>query len=394
MKRVNVKKNTGRFSALSYISQMKNLILTIALPFLLLSEGTKENYLIVVTYTGGKSEGIYVYKFNSEGGTYTEVSHIKASNPSFIVVSPDEKYVYAVDEDAKEGHGGDITSYSFDKENGILTQLNQQPTGGDHPCYVDIDKTGKWVFAANYSSGSLSVYAVNADGSLGTVSTHINHSGSGKVKGRQDSPHVHCTFVSPDNKWLYVPDLGIDKVMIYAFDAATGKLTPASPAFAQSQPGGGPRHITFHPNGKFAYVVEELAGQVLAFQYQKGQLKLLQRISTTPRGQKGFAGSADIHVSPDGKFLYASNRGDFNNIAVYKLDAKTGKLSILGFQSTLGNAPRNFNFDPTGNYLLVGNQNNDEIVVFSRNQKTGLLADSGKRIGVGKPVCLKWIGMK
>lgn len=370
---------------------MKNLILVIVLPFLLIAEGSKENYLIVGTYTGGKSEGIYVYKFNSEDGTHKEVSHIKASNPSFIAVSPDEKYIYAVNENAKEGHGGDIAAYSFNKENGTLTLLNQQPTQGDHPCYVDIDKTGKWVFAANYSSGSLSVFPVSADGSLGAATTHITHTGSGANKERQEKPHVHCTFISPDNKWLYVPDLGIDKVMIYAFDAITGKLTPGSPPFAQSQPGSGPRHITFHPTGKFAYVVEELSGQVVAYQYQQGQLKLLQRTSTTPRGQKGFAGSADIHVSPDGKFLYASNRGDFNNIAMYKVDTKTGKLSIIGFQSTLGNAPRNFNFDPSGNYLLAGNQNNDEIVIFKRNLKTGLLTEAGKRIKVGKPVCLKWI---
>ncbi len=370
---------------------MKNLILTIVLPLLLIAEGSKENYLIVGTYTGGKSEGIYVYKFNSEDGTHKEVSHIKASNPSFIAVSPDEKYIYAVNEDAKVGHGGDIAAYSFNKENGTLTLLNKQPTGGDHPCYVDIDKTGKWVFAANYSSGSLSVFPVTAEGSLGAATTHIAHTGSGANKDRQENPHVHCTFISPDNKWLYVPDLGIDKVMIYAFDATTGKLTAGSRPFAQSQPGGGPRHITFHPTGKFAYVIEELSGQVVAYQYQKGGLKLLQRTSTIPRGQKGFAGSADIHVSPDGKFLYASNRGDFNNIAMYKVDTKTGKLSIIGFQPTLGNAPRNFNFDPSGNYLLVGNQNNDEIVIFKRNLKTGLLTEAGKRIEVGKPVCLKWI---
>ncbi len=373
---------------------MKNLILTLALPFLLLSGGGKENYLLVGTYTGGKSDGLYVYKFNSEDGTHKEISHVHVSNPSFVVVSPDEKYVYAVNEDAKEGHGGDITAYSFDKEKGALNLLNQQPTGGDHPCYVDIDKTGKWVFAANYSSGSLSVFPVNADGSLGAASTHIAHTGSGANKERQEKPHVHCTFVSPDNKWLYVPDLGTDKVMIYAFDAATGKLTPGSQPFAKSQPGAGPRHISFHPNGKFVYVIEELAGRVVAYQYQRGKLKLLQRTSTVPRGQTGFAGSADIHVSPDGKFLYASNRGDFNNIAMYKVDSKTGKLSIIGFQSTLGKAPRNFNFDPTGNYLLVGNQDNDEIVIFKRNLKTGLLTDTGKRIEVGKPVCLKWIGIK
>ncbi len=372
---------------------MKNLILAFILPILLLAGGAKENYLVVGTYTGEKSEGIYVYRFNSNDGTYKEISHVKTSNPSFVVVSPDEKYVYAVHENGKNGQGGDISAFSFDKKTGVLTLINQQPTGGAHPCYVDIDKTGKWIFAGNYSSGSLSVFPANADGSLGTVSTHIEHKGSGKVKGRQDNPHVHCTLVSPDNKWLYVPDLGIDKVMIYAFDASTGKLTPGPQEFAESQPGGGPRHITFHPNGKFAYLVEELSGQVVAYQFQGGMLKLLQRISTTPQGQPGFAGSADIHVSPDGKFLYASNRGDFNSIAIYKLDPKSGKLTSVGFQSTLGTAPRNFNLDPTGNYLLVGNQNNDEIVVFKRNKKTGLLTDTGKRIGVGKPVCLKWIGL-
>jgi 6-phosphogluconolactonase len=182
--------------------------------------------------------------------------------------------------------------------------------------------------------------------------------------------------------------------MIYAFDAATGKLTPGPQEFAESYPGGGPRHITFHPNGKFAYLIEELSGHVVVYQYQEGKLKLLQSTSTIPPGKNGFAGSADIHVSPDGKFLYASNRGDFNNLAIYKVDPKSGKLSTAGFQSTLGNAPRNFNMDPTGNYLLVGNQNNDEVVVFKRNMKTGLLTDTGKRIAVGKPVCLKWIGLK
>jgi 6-phosphogluconolactonase len=370
---------------------MKNFILIIALPFLLLPESSKENYLIVGTYTGGKSEGIYVYKFNSEDGSYKEVSHVKTSNPSFVAVSPDEKYVYAVHEDARNGRGGEISAFSFDKENGTLTLINQQPTEGDHPCYVEIDKTGKWVFAGNYSSGSLSVLPVNADGSLGAATTHITHDGSGPNKERQEKPHVHCTKISPDNKWLYVPDLGIDKVMIYAFDEATGKLTPGSQAFAKSQPGAGPRHITFHPNGKYAYLVEELTGNVVVYQYQNGQLKLWQRISSLPQGQKGYAGSADIHVLPDGKFLYATNRGDFNNIAIFKLDKNNGRASIVGFQPTSGKTPRNFNFDPSGNYLLVGNQDTDEIVIFKRNTKSGLLTDTGKRIGVGKPVCLKWI---
>ncbi|WP_276502241.1 lactonase family protein [Terrimonas pollutisoli] len=370
---------------------MKYLMLTLALPFLSLTKGPKENYLIVGTYTGGKSEGIYVYTFNSDEGSFREISHIKTSNPSFVAISPDKKFVYAVHENAQGGNGGEISAFAFDKKKGELTYINQQKTEGDHPCYVEVDNTGKWVFAGNYSSGSLSVLPVNTDGSLGEATSHINHTGSGKNKDRQEKPHVHCTLISPDNKWLFVPDLGIDKVMIYGFDDKTGKLTPASTPFAASTPGAGPRHFTFHPNGKFAYLIEELSGHVVAYQYGKGKLKQLQRISTVPRGQKGFAGSADIHVSPDGKFLYASNRGDFNNIAIYKVDTNTGKLSIIGFQPTLGAGPRNFNFDPSGNYLLVGNQANDEIVIFKRNLKTGLLADTGKRIEVGKPVCLKWI---
>jgi 6-phosphogluconolactonase len=372
---------------------MKNLLLVFVLPFLLSAESPKESYLVVGTYTGGKSEGIYIYKFNSENGSSTEVSHIKTPNPSYIAIAPGEQYIYAVTENGKDGNGGEISAFAFDKKTGSLTFINKQPTGGDHPCYVDIDKTGKWVFAGNYSSGSLSVFPVNANGSLGETTSHITHTGSGANKERQSKPHVHCTIISPDNKWLYVPDLGIDKVMIYAFDAATGKLTTGSQPFAPSQPGAGPRHLTFHPNGKYAYLIEELTGTVVTYQIQDGQLKLWQRLSSLPQGQNGFAGSSDIHVSPDGKFLYAANRGDFDNLAIFKINAKDGRLSLIGFQPTLGKVPRNFNFDPTGNYLLVGNQNSDEIAIFKRNKKTGLLQDTKQRIEVGKPVCLKWIDL-
>ncbi len=354
---------------------------------------SQESYLLVGTYTGGKSEGIYVYKFNSENADYKEISHIKTSNPSYLTISPDEKYVFAVQENGKDGNGGQVSAFSFDKEKGTLTLINTQPTRGDHPCYVEIDKTGKWLFAGNYSSGNLSIFPVENDGRLGEPSATISHSGSGPNTQRQAGPHVHCTVISPDNKHLLVADLGIDKIMIYAFDASTGEAVPGGQAFAKSQPGGGPRHIVFHPNGKLVYLVEEISGHVSTYRYEDGRLEFLHRSSTLPRGQAGSAGSADIHVSPDGKFLYASNRGDFNNIAMFKLDKK-GKPGILGFQSSLGKAPRNFNFDPTGNYLLVGNQDSDEIVVFQRNKKTGLLTDTQKRIAVGKPVCIKWISIK
>jgi 6-phosphogluconolactonase len=374
---------------------MKLSILSVLLSLIFLAPADKDHYLIVGTYDSPKSEGIYVYKFNSEDGSVKEVSHIKTSNPSYVTVSPNEKFVYAVHEIAREGNGGEVAAFSFDKKTGTLTLINQQLSGGDHPCYVEIDKTGKWIIVANYTSGSLSVLPVNADGSLGVATTTIQHEGSGKNIERQKGPHVHCTKLSADNKWLFVSDLGIDKVMIYAFDAKTGKLTSAKEPFAPTEPGSGPRHFTFHPNNKYAYLIEEMVATVVAYKYNSGTLKKIQSISSLPIGDTGLIGSADIHVSPDGKFLYASNRGrgNSNTIAIFKIDPTNGTLKVVGHQYTLGNIPRNFNLDPSGNFLLVANQESDEIVIFKRNKQTGLLTDTGKRINVGKPVCLKWISM-
>lgn len=371
---------------------MKSPFLAFAIIFVGLFSNAfaQEHYVITGTYTKGKSEGIYVLNFNETDGTLKEISSIKSSNPSFLAVSADQKFVYAVNENGKDDNGGEISSFSFDKATGKLTLLGKQLTKGDSPCYVDIDKTGKWAFAGNYSSGTLSVFPINVDGNLGEATTTIKHTGSGANKERQEKPHVHCTIISPDNKFLYVPDLGIDKVMIYAFNAKTGELTPAPQPFVKTKPGAGPRHFTFHPNGKFAYLIEELSGQVVAYAYKNGKLTQLQQTSSTARGSKGFAGSADIHVSADGKFLYASNRGDYDNLAYYRINSVSGKLSIVGFQSTLGKGPRNFTISPNGKYLIVGNQNSDEVVVFKRNEKTGALSDAGTRLEIGSPICFKW----
>jgi len=357
----------------------------------LATSNAQEHYLLVGTYDSPKSEGIYVYKFNTETGTAKEVSHIKTPNPSFLSISPDGKFVYAVAETApQDGKGGDIAAFSFNKEKGTLTFINKQHSGGDHPCHVDVDKTGKWVFASNYTSGSLSVLPVNEDGSIGKA-VSFQHSGSGPNLQRQKSPHVHGAIISPNNKTLFVTDLGIDKVMLYDFDASTGKLSLAKKPFVQTEPGAGPRLFTFHNNNKFAYTIEELSGTVVLYHQKKGRLIEKHRISTMPADDKRFPGSADIHVSPDGKFLYASNRGEVNTIAIFSINKKNGQLTLIGHQSTLGKAPRNFNFDLTGKFLLVGNQNSDEIVIFKKDSITGLLIDSGNRITVGKPVCLKWI---
>lgn len=370
------------------------------LPILLLlacsiaSYAQQNTYLITGTYASAKSEGIYVYRFDATSGSAAYVSMTKVSNPSFVAVSPDEKFVYAVEEDANaNGTGGQVSAFSFNKNDGTLHLINRQATGGNHPCYVTVDKTGKWLVAGNYSSGSLAVFSIEANGGLGP-GTITRHEGSGPNKARQASPHVHATFFSADNRYLFVPDLGIDKLMIYAFDENTGNISLAKQPFTSSEPGAGPRHICFNPVSSFAYLVEELSGTVVTYKFKKGKLKQKQRISTMPAGDTSFAGSADIHVSPDGKFLYASNRAEANTIAIFSIDRRTGKLTPGGHQSSLGKTPRNFNFDPSGNFLLVANQNSDQIVVFKINKDTGLLTDTGNRIDVGKPVCLKWIGVK
>jgi 6-phosphogluconolactonase len=355
----------------------------------------QQHYLITGTYTTGKSEGIYVYQFNSTDGSAKKISHVKASNPSFVAVSPNEQFVYAVYEDAaNNGKGGDIAAFSFNKQTGKLSYINQQPSGGDHPCYVSVDKTGRWVAAGNYSSGSLSVFPVHANGSLGAATTIIQHEGSGPDKARQNSPHVHCALFAADNRFLFVPDLGTDKVMIYAFEELTGKLAPAEQPFVQSTGGAGPRHFCFHPQNKYAYLMEEISGTVVMYAYKNGRLKVKQRISSMPVGDTGNAAAADIHVSPDGRFLYASNRANANTIAIFSINQKSGKLLLTGHQSTLGKTPRNFNFDPSGEFLLVANQNSDEIVIFKRDKMTGLLTDTKNRIDVGKPVCLQWISVQ
>jgi len=298
--------------------------------------------------------------------------------------------VYAVNENGKSGFGGEVTAFSFDKKNGQLSFINRQFSGGYHPCYIDTDKTGRWVFAGNYSSGNLAIFPVKKDGGLNIADTLIQHTGNGKNQERQKGPHVHCTVVSPNNEWLLVPDLGIDKTMLYRFDEQTGKLSVGKQKYIESVPGAGPRHFVFHPNNKRGYLIEELSGTVVAYKYKNGIFKTIQRVSTMVGGDRSFAGSADIHISPDGKFLYASNRGNINNLAIYSV-SKKGKLSLIGQQPTLGKTPRHFNFDPTGKYLLVCNQNSNEIVIFTRDATTGFLKDSGERITIGKPVCIKWI---
>jgi 6-phosphogluconolactonase len=295
-------------------------------------------------------------------------------------------------------------------QSGNLTKLNTQSSGGAHPCHVSIDKTGKWVLVGNYSGGNLSILPVEADGSLGKATQTINHEGKGPNAGRQEKPHVHSVNIAPNNRDLFVPDLGIDKIMTYNLDTKNGKLLEGKPAFTKVADGSGPRHFTVHPNGKFAYVIQELSSTVTAFNYALGKLSLFQTITTLAKDfkDKNKSFCADIHISPDGKFLYGSNRfvdagnkngvfaptNTIDTIVIYSIDQKTGKLTYIGNEPVLGKVPRNFMITPNGKFVLVANQETDNITIFKRDAKTGKLSPTGKQIEVPVPVCLKMVSVE
>jgi len=361
-------------------------LLIIGAIFMANAQSSKTYNLIVGTYTNpGKSNGMYVYTFNSETGELTFKSESPAiKNPSFLTVSSNRKFVYAVSEVGE----GSVNAFKYDAASGKLVFINSASAGGNGPCYVSVDNKNKFAFVGNYGGGSLAAVPINSDGSLSDKIQSIQHQGSSINKGNQEKPHVHATLLSKDDKYLFVPDLGTDKINIYKVDATKAQpLTPAAQPFVSITPGGGPRHFAFHPNGKTAYLIQEMTGVVTAFEYSNGKLTTKESVALPSAGSKGKIDAADIHVSPDGKFLYGSLRGDVNEIVICSID-NSGKLTLAGRQSTLGKTPRNFAIDPTGKFLLVGNQNSDNIIVFKRDQKTGLLSATGTKISIGAPVCL------
>ncbi len=347
------------------------------------AEPVKELTLLVGTYTKRDSEGIYMIKFNPETGDFREVGVTgDIEDPSFLALSPDKKYVYSVSEIG----GGSVYAYALGDSS--LNFISSESSGGVHPCHIAVDKTGKWVFTGNYSDGSLAVLPILENGGVGKFVQAIKHTGSGPNKDRQKEPHVHSVNVSPNNQDIYVPDLGIDKVMAYRFNDSTGTLTEGNSVAVSA--GSGPRHFTFHPNGKYAYVVQELTGKVTAFKYSDNTLETIEEVSTLPEGFEGKNSSADIHISPDGKFLYASNRFH-DSIVIYEIDQKTGKLQQVSHHSVLGQMPRNFGITPNGKFLLVANQETDNIVIFERDAESGKISPTGKEIPVSMPVCLLFI---
>jgi 6-phosphogluconolactonase len=345
--------------------------------------------VFVGSYNSDKTkEGIYVYQLDTVTGVLSKLSSVRnILNPSFLTLSTNGNYLYACSE-TQIPNAGSVSGFSFDSKNITLSFINSQKSGGDNPAYVSLHKSGKWIVNANYSGGSVAVHQLAADGSIKPDVQVIAYSDSSVVKARQNQSHIHSSVFSPDNKYIFLPDLGADKIRIYKFNEQLDKPLQEAPVpFAKTVPGSGPRHFTFHPNGKFAYCIEEISGTIEAFKYDDGTLANLQRIATHTDQKSEDFGSADIHISPDGKFLYASNRGVENNIAIFNIKSD-GKLSIVGYQSTLGNHPRNFSLDASGKFLIVANMKSGDLVVFKRNPKTGLLTKVGTEVKVSNPSCV------
>lgn len=369
---------------------MRSPLLAILL-ILSLSGFAQKYYLFAGTYTSGNSKGIYVYQFDAATGDIKPVSTIAAENPSYLALAPKGDFLYAVNETDGAKPGG-VSAFAFDKKTGQLQFLNKKASGGDDPCYVSVDSRRKWLMVANYTGGSLAALPILPDGSVGTLTQLIQHTGKGTDTVRQEKPHVHSVTFSPDDRFLIAADLGLDKLSVYRFNtsAPVKPLVPYTDSVVVAQPASGPRHISFYPGKPYVYLINEMGGAIDAYHYSNGRFNGFQRITTIPEGYSGEnVGSADIHVSPDARFLYASNRGDANNIAIYSIDGTTGKLEIKGFQSTLGKTPRNFIIDPSGQWLLVANQRSDNIIIFRIDGKTGLLTQTGQPVAIPSPVCLK-----
>jgi len=358
-------------------------------------QGTKkaagEWLMYVGTYTEHESKGIYAYRFQSSGKLMPLGLAAETSNPTFLVVDHNQRFVYAANETSTyQGRpAGSISAFAIDAATGHLKLLNVVSSGGPGPCHVSLDQTGKWLFAANYNGGSLAVFPVHADGSLGDASAFIQQSGSSVDKQRQTGPHAHSIYASPNNRFVLAADLGLDHVMVYRLDYAKGTLIANDPPFATLAPGSGPRHLAFGKDGKFVYVLSEMLATVTAFRYDAnaGSLAQTQTVSMLPDGYKGPKSGAEIAVHPNGKFLYASNRGH-DSIAIFHIDANSGALTAAGHVSTQGKTPRNFAVDPTGAFLLAENQDSGTIVVFRIDQATGALTPTGDTLSVGSPVCI------
>ena len=352
-----------------------------------------ELLVYVGTYTSGASEGIYLYRLDTRDGSLKHAGTTKGVvNPSYLTLAPGGRYLYAVNEveDFEGAKSGAVSAFEVEPKTGALSFINQRASRGGAPCYLTAAESGRFVLVANYSGGNVAVLPVNGDGSLGEAVDVEQGASTGPKREWQEAQHAHCILLDGANRFAYSCDLGADKVFFYRFDSRTGALSPNSPPAYVSKHGSGPRHLAFHPTGRFAYVLNELDSTVTALAHDpaRGVLRPLQTLSTLPAGFGGANTGADIHVTPNGRFLYCSNRGH-DSIAGFAVNSRNGRLRSVGHTPSGGRTPRNFVIDMTGRYLLVANQKSDNIVVFRLDARTGALIPTGRTASVPSPVCLK-----
>lgn len=362
-----------------------------------LDDTAYEMLVYIGNYAKKAEDGIHVYKLDLKSGKLSYQQIVKGVlEPSFLTLDKNKKCLYAVNEieEYDDKKSGSVSAFEIDQKTGNLQPLNVQSSLGGNPCNITISENGKFVLTANYIGGNVVVFKVDSNGSLGAAADLVQHSGSGPNEDRQKSAHPHSVVLDRNNRFAFVPDLGIDKLVIYRFDADNGKLTVNQiQPFFQTKAGAGPRHFKFHPNGKLAFLINELDSTIvsLAYNEQNGTLKEVQTVSTLPETFSASQnGCAEVEVSPNGKFLYGSNRGH-DSIVSYKIDESTGKLEYIEHISTQGKSPRNFAIDPTGKLLLAANQNSNSVYTFFIDENSGKLQPTGNYISVPKPVCLKLI---
>ncbi len=365
---------------------------------------SKHRLVLIGTYTEpirfgtgkilrGKGKGIYVYKLDVSSGAMEPCSIVEGvPNPSYLAFDPSHRFLYAVNE-LKEFEGaatGAVSAFSVEPGSGKLKFLNMKPSHGTDPCHLTVDKTGRYVLVANFMSGSVCVLPIREDGSLGDATDVIQHRGSSVDPVRQSGPHAHAVTLDDSGRYAFVPDLGVDKLMVYTFDAKRGKLEPNDEAWVEVTPGAGPRQLVMHPRGRYAYLINELDSTMMAFQYDgdRGSLRKIQSLSTLPGDFKGASTCAEVQISPSGRFLYGSNRGH-DSIVIYAIDQMDGTLTCIGHESTRGKTPRHFVVDPAGEFLLAANQDTDSVVTFRLDTGSGELMATGCRTDVPTPVCVK-----
>ncbi len=373
-------------------TKIMHTLIAVVLTLTITLKVSAETIAYIGTYTQGDSEGIYRSVLNPDTGALTEpVLAAKVVNPSFLAIHPNGQFLYAVAETstfAGEKSGG-LSAFKIER-NGDLTLLNHRNTMGGAPCHVGLDPAGKVVLVTNYSGGSVTSFPIRKDGSLGEVGGFVQHVGGSEVTQRQQGPHAHSVNVDSRGKRAIVADLGKDQLLIYRLDTETAELAPNKPPYAETKPGGGPRHFSFHPNGKFAYANLELTREVCAMTYdaETGKLDIFQTLPTTPAGAEGS--TAECLVHPNGKFLYVSNRGH-NSIAAFSINQSTGNLAHLENESTQGEIPRGFGIDPSGRFLVVGNQRTGNVIVLEIDQATGKLEPTGHEVKVDRAVNVRFL---